>query len=130
MSKEEMILAESFEGIPIEDEIEIGNVLNDIEEIVHGKTGIDEDDFKPEAREMFDKLQKTSDWLYQLRQIERIHVSELQESTLERLRAVFKGKSVKSKISELDQKIIANQELTNFYNEFQIDRLLEKRPKK
>lgn len=127
-----MIPAENFEIIPIEDEIEIGNILNDMEEFLYGKTGKDEEDFKPKAEEMFDKLKRTSDWLYRLRQIERIRVKDLKGSNLERLRSLFKGTSLKSRINELDQKIMANQELANFYNEiiFQLDNLLEKHPQR
>jgi hypothetical protein len=132
MSEEEIIPSESFENIPIEDEIEIGSILNDIERILHCEASTTDNDFKPRAKEMLDKLQGTSDWLYVLRQIERTQISELQGSILGRVKAIFKGESIESQIKKLDQKVMANQELTNLYNEIilHLDDLLEKHQRK
>jgi len=133
VDNKEIIPAESLDNIPLEDEIEIGRIMDDIERVLHGDASISENDFEQRAKEMFDKLQRTFDWLYRLRQIERVKISKLQgSSTLERIKAVFKGESIDSQIEKLDRKVMANQELTNLYNEiiFQLDSLLKKRPVK
>jgi hypothetical protein len=132
-NKKEIIPAESLDKIPLEDEIEIGLIMDDIERILHGDASTNENDFERRAKEMFDKLQRTFDWLYRLRQIERVKISKLQgSSALEKIKAVFKGESIGSQIDKLDRKVMANQELTNLYNEiiFQLDSLLKKRPVK
>jgi hypothetical protein len=133
VDKKEIIPAESLDKIPLEDEIEIGRIMDDIEKILHGDATTSENDFEQRAKEMFDKLQRTFDWLYRLRQIERVKISKLQDSsTLERIKAVFNGESIDSQVEKLDRKVMANQELTNLYNEiiFQLDSLLKKRPAK
>lgn len=133
INKKEIIPAESLDKIPLEDEIEIGRIMDDIEKILHGDATTNENNFEQRAKEMFDKLQRTFDWLYRLRQIERVKISKLQgSSTLEKIKAVFKGESIDSQIEKLDRKVMANQELTNLYNEiiFHLDSLLKKRPVK
>jgi hypothetical protein len=132
MSEEEIIPAKRFDEIPIKNKLEIGAIMDDIDKILHGEASISENDFQQRAEEMLDKLQRTSGWLYKLRQIERTRISELQGSMLNKMKAILKGESVKSQIDELDRKAKANQELTNLYGEIivHLENLLQKSPKR
>ncbi len=131
MSEEEIIPAKQFDEIPIKNKLEIGAIMDDIEKILHGEASINENDFQQRAEEMLDKLQRTSGWLYKLRQIERTRISELQGSMLNKMKAILKGGSVKSQINELDRKAKANQELTTLYGDIivHLENLLQKSPK-
>ncbi len=132
MSEEEIIPAKQFDEIPIKNKLEIGAIMDDIEKVLHGEASITENDFQQRAEEMLDKLQRTSGWLYKLRQIERTRISELQGSMLNKMKTIFKGGSVKSQIDELDLKAKANQELTTLYGEIivHLENLLQKSPKR
>lgn len=132
MSEEEIIPAKGFDEIPIKNKLEIGGIMDDIEKILHGEASISENNFQQRAEEILDKLQRTSGWLYKLRQIERTRISELQGSMLNKMKAILKGESVKSQIDELDRKAKANQELTNLYGEIivHLENLLQKSPKR
>ena len=132
MSEEEIIPAKGFDEIPIKNKLEIGAIMDDIEKVLHGEASITENDFQQRAEEMLDKLQRTSGWLYKLRQIERTRISELQGSMLNKMKTILKGGSVKSQIDDLDRKAKANQELTNLYDEIivHLENLLQKSPKR
>ncbi len=104
--------------------------MDDIEKVLHGEASIHDNDFAQRAEEMLDKLQKTSDWLFKLRQIERTKINELQGSILNKMKALFKGGSTKSQLDKLDQKVNANRELTHLYGEIiiHLEDLLKRYP--
>ena len=130
MSSDDIIPAVRFDDIPIKDELDIGHIMHDIEKVFRGETDINDRDFKQRAEEMLDKLQKTSDWLFKLRQIERTKINELQGSMLNKMKALFKGSSTKAQLDKLDQKINANRELTELYGEIiiHLEDLLKRYP--